>query len=299
MTAKLAQLDFYGTGLVVPGSVSLILALQWGGSVFAWNDRKIIALLVLSVTLFVGFILVQTFLPKTATIPPRIFKQRSILAGFLSTICAIQGVSAVESGIRFLPLVLSMVVAMLTAGALIRRIGYYTPVMIFGLCLMAIGAGLMYTLQVDTGSPQWIGYQIIYGIGAGSATQVPNIAAQTVLPKPDVPVGVSLMYFGNFMGSAILLSVAQNILNSQLLYRLSAIPSINPETVLNNGVTSLTDLPTSIRMTVLVAYNEAIRHVFLVALILVCMSMLGALSLEWRSTKEAHGQEKVHTKTAA
>lgn len=33
--AKLSQLDFYGTGLLVPGTVSLILALQWGGSVFA------------------------------------------------------------------------------------------------------------------------------------------------------------------------------------------------------------------------------------------------------------------------
>lgn len=37
--------------------------------------------------LFSGFVLVQIFLPKTATIPPRIFKQRSIIAGFFSTIC--------------------------------------------------------------------------------------------------------------------------------------------------------------------------------------------------------------------
>ncbi|OHW97706.1 MFS aflatoxin efflux [Colletotrichum incanum] len=306
--ARLAQLDFYGTGLLIPGSVSLILALQWGGSILAWNDRRMIALLVLAGSLFLGFVLVQTFLPKTATVPPRIFNQRSILAGFFSTICvgsqttifayylpiwfqAIQGVSPVESGIRLLPLVLSMVVAMLTAGVVVRRIGYYTPVMMFGVCLMATGAGLMYTLQVNTGSPQWIGYQIIYGLGAGSATQAPNIAAQTVLPKRDVPIGVSLMYFGNFMSSAIFLSVAQNVLNVQLLHRLSSIPGINSEAILDNGVTLLTDLPESVRETVLVAYNEAIRHVFLVALVLVCLAMLGALSLEWRSTKKADGHE--------
>ncbi|KDN60845.1 hypothetical protein CSUB01_04646 [Colletotrichum sublineola] len=303
IAAKLKQLDFYGTGCLVPGSVSMILALQWGGSSLAWNDRKVIALLVLSGFMFIGFVLFQSLLPKTATIPPRIFNQRSILAGFFSTICigsqttifafyipiwfqAIQGVSAVESGIRFLPLVLSMVVSMLSSGVLIRNIGYYTPVMIFGVCFMAIGAGLLYTLQVNAVSAQWIGYQIIYGLGAGCATQVPNIAAQTVLPKGDVPIGISLMYFGNFMGSAIFLSVSQNILNNQLLRRLQSIPGIDPGMILDNGVTSLTNLPQSIRGTVLVAYNEAIRRVFLLALILVCLAMLGASSLEWRSTKK-------------
>lgn len=31
---KLAQLDIYGTALIVPGIVCLILALQWGGSTY-------------------------------------------------------------------------------------------------------------------------------------------------------------------------------------------------------------------------------------------------------------------------
>lgn len=32
---KLAQLDFYGTAMVVPGTICLLLALQWGGSKYA------------------------------------------------------------------------------------------------------------------------------------------------------------------------------------------------------------------------------------------------------------------------
>jgi hypothetical protein len=43
-------------------------------------------LLTLGVFLGIVFILVQGFMPVTATIPPRVFKQRSILAGFWTTI---------------------------------------------------------------------------------------------------------------------------------------------------------------------------------------------------------------------
>ncbi len=32
---KLAQLDFYGTGLLMPGTICLLLALQWGGLTYA------------------------------------------------------------------------------------------------------------------------------------------------------------------------------------------------------------------------------------------------------------------------
>ncbi|KAH0430442.1 hypothetical protein CcaCcLH18_07822 [Colletotrichum camelliae] len=199
---------------------------------------------------------------------------------------AIQGVSAVESGIRQLPLVLSMVVASLMTGALIRRTGYYTPLLIIGVCFMSIGAGLLNTLQLDTPSAQWIGYQILYGFGTGCASQVPNIAAQTVLPKKDVPIGTSLMFFSQLLGGAIFISVGQNVLNNQLLERLSSVPGFNSALIESSGATSLTDLPASVKQTVLVGYNESLRVVFRLGLILTCLSILGALAMEWRSVKQ-------------
>ncbi|KAF4470993.1 mfs aflatoxin efflux [Fusarium albosuccineum] len=55
---KLAQLDFPGTALIIPGCVCLILALQWGGLSYPWNDGRIVALLVIGGFLLLGFILV-------------------------------------------------------------------------------------------------------------------------------------------------------------------------------------------------------------------------------------------------
>ncbi|EXJ84091.1 hypothetical protein A1O3_04758 [Capronia epimyces CBS 606.96] len=306
--AKLAQLDVFGTALLVPGSVCLILALQWGGLTYPWNDGRMIALLVLTGVLWSGFGLVQIFLPKTATIPPRIFLQRSILAGAFSSLCngsqlmifayylpvwfqAIQGVSAVHSGIHILPLILSMVVSSLLAGVLVRRVGYYTPFMIAGVCCTSVGAGLLTTLQVHTPEGKWIGYQILYGWGIGFCSQAPNLAAQAVLPKHDIPVGTSLMFFSQLLGGAIFISVGQNILQSQLLQRLSGLPGFTSQTIENGGATSLTNLPTSIKPIVLKAYNQALRHVFLVGLILACLCMLGAVAMEWQSVKKGVPQQ--------
>lgn len=87
LKGRLAQLDFYGTALIVPGSICLILALQWGGSQYEWSDGRVVVLLVMSCVLLCGFVLAQVFLPKTATLPPHIFMQRSIWAGAFNSLC--------------------------------------------------------------------------------------------------------------------------------------------------------------------------------------------------------------------
>lgn len=306
--AKLSQLDAVGTSVFIPGTVCLLLALQWGGLEYSWSNWRIILLLVLGGVLLISFVLVQIFMPNTATVPSRIFLQRSIMAGFWSTLCigsqmmifvyylpiwfqAIKGVSAVDSGIRLLPMVLPMVVASMVTGVLVSKVGYYTPFMQFGVCLLCIGAGLLTTLQVNTGQAKWVGYQFIYGLGMGCTFQAPNLAAQTVLPTRDVPIGTSLMFFSQLLGGAVFISVGQNVLNNRLLSGLKGIPGLDASFILNNGATTITNLPDSVKPRVLDAYNEALRRVFQVALILTCLTIFGALALEWRSVKEKKNKQ--------
>ncbi|KAI1328764.1 major facilitator superfamily domain-containing protein [Xylariaceae sp. FL0255] len=300
--AKLSQLDAAGTAALLPGVVSLLLALQWGGVTYAWNNGRIIALLTLAGVLLIAFIAIQILMPKTATIAPRIFKQRSILAGFWSTLLigsqmmifvyylpvwfqAIKGVSAVNSGIRLLPTTLSIVLASITNGIFVSKIGYYTPTMILGTMIVTIGAGLLTTLQLDTGAGKWIGYQIVYGFGMGLSFQAPNLAAQTVLPKKDVAVGASLMFFTQILGGGIFISVGENVLDNQLLQRFSKF-GISPSVIENGGATTLINaLPENLRTAGLQEYNEALRVVLRIGLILAALSILGSLGMEWRSVK--------------
>ncbi|KAE9364969.1 MFS general substrate transporter [Stipitochalara longipes BDJ] len=299
---KIWQLDILGTTFLVPGIVCLVLALQWGGQQYAWSNGRIIALLTLMAILLTAFVAVQILLPKTAMIPPRLFKQRSIVAGLWEVTCVGSGLyvfiyflpvwfqsikddSAVESGIRLLPLMLAMVVASIIFGLTTEKLGYYTPFAIVGSCVMTVGAGLLTTLQVDTGKGKWIGYQILFGFGMGLCLQTPNLAAQTVLPTKDVPIGLALIFFGQLLGGAIFVPVGENVLGTQLLKRLSGVPGFDPTLVTSGGATALINaLPANLRQTVLEAYNEALRDVFRIGLVLSALTVLGAAGLEWRST---------------
>lgn len=206
---------------------------------------------------------------------------------------AIIGVSAVDSGLRTLPMSLSLVLASIVNGFATQKIGYYTPSAILGACIMCVGAGLLTTLQIDTSTGQWIGYQILYGFGLGMCFQAPNLAAQTVLPKRDVPIGMSLMLFLQLLGAAIFIPVGQSVLLSSLKNGLSGFSGIDPEALGSAGATSLSSsLPEGIRQTVLMAYNDALRHVFRVGLIVSCLAVLGVASLEFKSVKKEQMQSE-------
>ena len=80
IATHIKRLDPLGMSLLAPSIVCLLLALQWGGSAYAWNNARIIALFVVFGALFLGFVAVQIWKPETATIPARIIKQRSIIS---------------------------------------------------------------------------------------------------------------------------------------------------------------------------------------------------------------------------
>jgi hypothetical protein len=56
---RAGQLDLLGTLFFIPAVVCLLLALQWGGSKYAWSDGRIIALFVVFGILIVAFLGIQ------------------------------------------------------------------------------------------------------------------------------------------------------------------------------------------------------------------------------------------------
>ncbi|KAJ5666648.1 hypothetical protein N7462_011057 [Penicillium macrosclerotiorum] len=308
---QLIRLDPIGTVLVFSSIILFLLALQWGGTTYAWDSGRIISLLILAGVMFLAFAAVQIWRKEDATIPPRIIKNRSILLGAIFTSCIsgamisilytlplwFQGVknrNAVQSGIDNIPMVLSLVIASILSGAAVSHTGYYVPFMLVSSIFMAIGAGMITTFKVDTGHPAWIGYQVLFGLGLGSGMQQPTLAAQTVLDQADVSIGVAIMFFFQSLGGGVFVAVSQNLYTNYLTDKLLMVSGIDSKAILEAGATDLVRMiPVEKLDVVLVIYNTALHRAFFVPLGLSCAMALPALGMEWRNVKlESERREK-------
>lgn len=311
---KATRMDPVGTFFFLPCIVCLLLALQWGGVTYNWSNARVVLLLVLAGVLFVVFVIVQWWKGDNATVPGRIFVNRSIIAGSWFSFCngaalqtlfyflpiwfqAIKHASAVKSGIMSLPFVLGLVIMGVSAGILTRKIGYYTPWMVLSSTLTPIAAGLITTFTPYTGHSAWIGYQALFGMGIGLGMQQPSVAAQTVLSRKDVSIGAALMMFSQTLGGAVFISVGNNIFNIRLEQNLVKILGIDVGSVAATGATDLRNMvPANLLPQVLVAYNDALRATFYLVTALTSCTIFGSLAMEWKSVKE--GQQKQESNAA-
>jgi hypothetical protein len=125
------------------------------------------------------------------------------------------------------------------------------------------------------------------GFGVGFGMQQPLIAAQTVCSLEDVPTATAIVNFSLMLGGALFISVAQNLFTNRLLTNIArTVPSIDPFIVLKIGAISLRKKvgPENIAA-VLVAYNDALMQAFYVSVAMACLSIIGAVGMEWKSVK--------------
>ena len=105
---------------------------------------------------------------------------------------SVDGVSASQSGIRNLPLVVGASIFSIVSGGrtqrshltsvqssqnagLITTFGHVVPIFVLGAAIATVGNGLIYTLDIGSTSGQWIGYQALAGIGVGLGIKAPII----------------------------------------------------------------------------------------------------------------------------
>ncbi|SPC61328.1 related to aflatoxin efflux pump AFLT [Ustilago sp. UG-2017b] len=156
------------------------------------------------------------------------------------------------------------------AGVVTERTGHYAPPLLAPPIIGAIGAGLIITWSAATPEAQWVGYQILYGVGIG---------------------------FGiTEMGSAVFVAAAENLLSNCLIKGLEQISALRDrarqlaksdaaeirKAVEGSGEDVLNE--------VIKAFNAALRHVWYLALALTLVTILPSFLIKWMNLKKVAKQ---------
>jgi hypothetical protein len=170
----------------------------------------------------------------------------------------------------------------------VGRVGYYLPFAVAGGALTMLGTGLLITLAPTTSTGQWIGFQILQGVGRGLGLQIPLLAVQNNTPKEKISIVTSLIVFGQNFGGAIFLSLAEVIFNASLKSELKTLsPQTSSETITAAGAAGLRNVVSAKALpSVLLAYNQAIVHVMYLAVAGAGGSFLFAFGMGWTSIKK-------------
>ncbi|UKZ95983.1 uncharacterized protein TrAFT101_010789 [Trichoderma asperellum] len=283
---RILQMDIGGVIVMLGAVISFLLALQWGGVTKLWSSGSVIGTLVTAAVLLVVFIVFQYLLAESATVNPRLLKNKSITllmiftaiisGGFFILLYylpiyfqVVAGVSAAQSGIRTIPLVAGASIFAIVAGLIVTATSEYQIVALLGSAFVTAGSGLTYTLNTESSSKEWIGYQVLVGIGCGLTLQLAVMVAQAVADPTDLSTASAMALFFQFLGGAIWLSVSQSLFSNKLVHSLDKIESVDAADLLAAGATELRNrLSGQDLIHAIESYMSALKDAFILSIAL-------------------------------
>lgn len=250
---RLRNLDYLGLLLNCGVLVSVIMAISFGGTEYAWSSGQEIAIWVVTGVALIAFCLQQkfTFLTskKNRLFPADFLRIWDMWLQFICMACAstcvfvptyfiplyfqfVRSDTPLSAGVRLLPFIMVMVFFGLFSGALIAKSGYYMPWYFAGGCLTLTGGALMFTVNQFTREANVYGYMVLLGAGAGLYIQVAYSVAQAKVPLDRFADAAGFISFAQYSGITFSLAISGTIFQNVAFNGLTALfPSEPPSTV--------------------------------------------------------------------
>ncbi|KAM0186706.1 hypothetical protein ACHAPI_011554 [Fusarium lateritium] len=302
---KFKKVDLIGTLLAVPAITCLLMSLQWGGSKFGWGSWQIIVPLVICGLLCAGFGYLQYHQGDNALLPPRILKQRSIIAGMWYGACCegvlavtefymsiyfqgVRGYSPTKAGLLALPMVGGLTIALIISGLGTTWTGYYYPFMLATSVLTPVASGLLTTLNLEEQIAKAVALLTFLGLAVGLGLQGPQVALQAVLPIEDVSLGGAVLSFGSGMGSALWICASATLFQDRLANEIrAAAPGTDIMKLQEAGLSKLRESIGPKRLqSVLAGYENAVVQTLYIPLALALLTIVGSVAMERKSIKK-------------
>ncbi|KAL8690846.1 MAG: hypothetical protein Q9218_003795 [Villophora microphyllina] len=296
--AKMQMIDWIGNLLLVTSVVSILIALSWANTRYAWSSWRVLVPLLLG---FAGTFLFLTFEAskycRQPIIPPRLFTNRTCAAAQILTFTqsmltywrlyflpvyfqAVLTVSSGRSGVLLLPTVTVTIPTAVAAGQLLTRFGRYKPIHVVGLALSTTATGLYILFNASTPLAEIVIFQVIAATGTGCLLSTLLPAAQADLPQALVAPITGTASFIRSYGSIWGIAIPSAIFNAQFERLRSRIsdPAIRSQLGHGSGYahatsTYMNTLPTGpVRDQVINVYSNSLKLVWQIALVFSALS---------------------------
>ncbi|KAJ3102661.1 hypothetical protein HDU97_000358 [Phlyctochytrium planicorne] len=303
---SLLEIDWLGTFLLITTVILILIPLQGGGSLYAWDSPIVISLFVVGFLFLIAFIIVEGWYAKNPVIPFSLFKNRYVVATFASSLFlgmslfilvfyaplfyqAAQGATATQAGIKIIPIVAGVFSCSILSGVVASATGIFMPFLPASGIILAIGAGLMSTL--DETSPLWkqVIYLLIAGIGIGAGIQTVLISAQASVGPELVAVVTANTNFWQTIGAVLGLAIVSSVFNNKLdqFYEEETrgldivIPPGLPNDIFKKSIASVrVILPPEQQGPVIHAYIRTLSLLFLISVPFAGMLVLSSLFIK-------------------
>lgn len=222
-------LDIPGAVAITAGLALLVYTLVDAASI-GWTSTETIIRGVVSLALIAAFVIIELRTSKPL-VPFSIFRNRTLRAAnivgvltgvslfsmfFLVTLYLQQvlGQDALEAGLSYLPLAISIVLAAGTAGHLVTKFGF-KPVLVTGLLFVAVALAWFSQISPDgTYVVDVLGPSVLVGVGLGLAFVPVTIAAMTGTKREEAGLASGLINTAQQIGGALGLAILASIANT-------------------------------------------------------------------------------------
>lgn len=211
------QVDYPGIAALTVGLTALVLALVEGNS-WGWSSARILALFAMAIVGLAAFGLIERR-TRAPIVDFGFFRSRSFLGANLVAFAIsfgmfavffflalymqdVLGYSPLETGVRFLPSTLVIMVAGPLAGRLSDKIGPRTPLVI-GLLFVTASLAWQSRVQVDTSYAFLVVPFILLGVGMGFTMSPMSTAAMNAVDRTKAGVASGTLSMTRMVGGTL------------------------------------------------------------------------------------------------
>jgi EmrB/QacA subfamily drug resistance transporter len=225
-------IDYSGIITFTLALSSMFLGITIAGDINKYLVGEIAGLFIFSGFMFMLFILAEKKAVEPM-LPLYLFKNSifnvSSLESFLASalmFCGIiyvplfaqdiLGLSATNSGLIMIPMLLSLTLTSIITGQIISSTGKYKKLVIAEFVITGIGVALLSTMNADTPYYLLIFYSTVLGIGSGMAYNIFNVAVQNAFTLREIGIVTASMRFFRNLGIIIFVPIFGYIMNFTL-----------------------------------------------------------------------------------